>query len=278
MKIGVTWNPKNKFCVARVHYSVDPEKSTPDWIAKAKEGMSERGWNREYEISYDIFEGKPVYPLFTEQRHVTNLVYTPPGILYGGWDFGYHRPAFVVAQINAEDQFCIMGEVLGEDEGIKAFGSRVLQWRRAKFPGAEWIDACDPAGDQRTDKAEFTSIQALNEIGIYPISRKSNIREGIEIIDQRMRMRTDGRVGFLIDPSCRVLIDGFKGGYRYPVVREGMTEAENPQKDGYYDHLQDAMRYIAINVLDAAVAQVNRSSMLSNNELMRSTSSLEEYF
>ncbi len=238
MKIPVTFNPKNKFCIARVHYAADPDKSTAEWIAKAKEGISEKSWEREYEISYDTFEGKAVYEGFTEQ-HIHEFEYSVEQVqyVYRGWDFGYHHPAVVTAFMNESDQMCVRTEVLGANEGIKDFALRVKQICQSKFPNAQWLDSCDPAGHQRTDKAEFTSVQVLNSLGIYPTSKASNINEGLEIIRQRLLRRNDGKYGMLFHPDCKILIDAFKGGYRYPERKEGVAEQEMPLKDGFYDHL-----------------------------------------
>jgi hypothetical protein len=280
MKITATYNTRNKFCVARVHYTADPTKATPEWIAKAKEGISEKGWNREYEIGYDVFSGQPVYPEFAEMHISSNLAFIPGSYMLGGWDFGYHHPAFVAAYVNTLDQLCIVGEQLGSNESIQAFASRVLKWRTATYPGAQWIEACDPAGHQKTDKSEFTSVEVLNSLGIYPTSKPSHIREGLEIIQQRMMRRNDGQVGILIHPMCRIIIDSLKGGYRYPEVKDGSPEKEDPLKDGYYEHLMDALRYLCVNNFNA-VPVGTQAVESGRNDIMRGGRSgldVGEYF
>jgi len=617
MLLKPKWNPKNKFCVVRVHYSVDPDKNNPEWIARAKEGISEKSWQREYEISYETFSGKAVYEDFGE--HLIAETSPKPGdYVYRGWDFGYHRPAVVFAGFNNDDQFCIYDEIMGEDEGIKKFASRVKRYSQANFPGAQWLDACfapgtqvltkngykpieqvsskdfvlthkgnwkrvvknirnpnpgnlvavsvagslanpivctsdhefysvkrgakehgskyvqpgwneagslskndqvfspivsagqgvfadvysevtmrligcflgvgylvnkheksqiifqyaldekgeaiqeiidaycdqagvipthsqhttpngvfvqksnftheetwrllsllvrdsdlakhgkkmvnkivmcsdgmfssllyglyltngwsetgrrdlvgfsntshellkhiqlrllmsgvrssfvlkrstqtdfiegreadrenyyhlvvngvsdvysifsrkyqilfdksvrtvarvddieiesewvydleveddhsyvvegvlvhncDPAGHQKSDKAEFTSIEVLRDLGIYPNSKPSAIDEGLEILRQRMVRRNDGLYGMIVSPKCKILIDGFKGGYRYPEHKDGMPEKEQPLKDGFYDHLQDCVRYIAVNYLELTNVNPNRGGL-----------------
>jgi hypothetical protein len=41
-----------------------------------------------------------------------------------------------------------------------------------------------------------------------------------------------------VSPECQIFINGFSGAYEY-------DENGQPKKDGYYDHLFDALRYIA---------------------------------
>ena len=62
--IATRLNEKNGFTVARIHYSVDREKSTAEWITKEKKGMSEERWAREMEIDWSAAGGKLVFPFF----------------------------------------------------------------------------------------------------------------------------------------------------------------------------------------------------------------------
>lgn len=275
------WNQKNKFCVLRLHYTADPEKNKPEWIENAKRGISERSWNREYEIDYDTFEGKPVFEGFKEDLHIGHFEYEPmpTKYVYRGWDFGYHRPAVAIGWINEEDQLLVKREILGEDEGIKDFGTRVLNISNSEFPNAKWLDACDPAGHQKTDKSEFTSVEVLNSIGIYPTSRPSNIQEKLEIVRQRLLRRNDGKVGMLVHPDCKRIINGFKGGYRYPEEKEGQPFKEEPLKDNYYDNIFDAMEYLMTNFLELAPVHGMSEPTGGANSIMKGGGlNMGEYF
>ena len=171
--------------------------------------------------------------------------------------------------MNQFDQLCYHSEVLGENEGIRDFATRVLRQHAYMYPNAKWLDCCDPAGKQKSDKSEDTSIDILNSLGVYPTYKEGNrIDDGLEILRQRMLRRNDGKYGMIVHPQCKILRDGFKGGYRYPEKKEGSPENEMPLKDGYYDHIQDVARYIATNFLD--VAPTGGASMSSTtNEITR---------
>jgi hypothetical protein len=281
MLLKPRWNPTNKFCVLRLHYSADPEKNTPEWKEKTKRGISERSWNREYEIDYDTFEGKPVFPEFREDWHMGSFVFEPmpQKFVYRGWDFGYHRPAVTIGWINEFDQLIIKREILGHDEGIKEFAARVLNISGAEFPNAKWLDACDPAGHQKNDKSEFTSVEVLGSLGVFPTSKPSNIQEKLEMLRQRLQMRNDGKVGIMIDVGCTRLINGFKGGYRYDEQKEGQPAQEEPLKDNYYDNVFDSMEYLCTNFLELAPTKNLESPQGSENDIMRGRgSSINEYF
>jgi hypothetical protein len=282
MILNPRWNPKNKFCVLTLHYSADPEKNTPEWIAKEKAGTSERGWKREYEIDYDTFEGKAVFPEFT-QHHIKTFEYEPMPIkfVYRGWDFGYHHPAVTIAWINEFDQLLVRKEILGNDEGIKDFGTRVIHICRNEFPNAKWIDACDPAGHQKNDKSEFTSVEVLGSLGVYPTSKPSNIQEKLEILRQRLKIRNDGKYGLLIHPECTRLINGFKGGYRYAEDIEGKVSDEVPIKDNYYDNIFDSLEYMMTNTFELAPdkRETGLQEQSTKNDIMSSRmSDVNEYF
>src|SRR4030042_5084386 len=90
--VPVHKNNKNGFAVARIHYSLDARKNTPEWIAMAKRGMTDRAWNREYEMDYTIFAGKTFFPEFKEYNIADNH-YQDRETLYRAWDYGFHQPA-----------------------------------------------------------------------------------------------------------------------------------------------------------------------------------------
>ncbi len=276
------WNPKNKFCVLRLHYSVDPDKNTPEWVENAKRGTTDRSWRREYEIDYDTFDGKPVFPEFDQNLHIGTFDYSPMPIIYvyRAWDFGYHHPAVTIGWRNDKDQMLIRREILGKDIGIKDFALQVKNICATEFPNAKWLDACDPAGHQKNDKSEVTSVEVLNSLGIFPTSKPSNIAEKLETLRQRLRRRNDGLPGVIIHQECTWLINGFKGGYRYAEQPTGSPLKEEPLKDNVYDNIFDSLEYLFTNFLELVPQRASGEVIESSeNSIMRGrSSSLNEYF
>mgnify|MGYP001614591960 CR=1 FL=1 len=268
MILPVVRNQKNKFTVVRVHYSADPDKNTPEWIAMAKPGMSENAWRREYEIDYTLFAGKPFYqPEFKAHNiALAEIPYKPMETLYRGWDFGFHHPALLITKINEFDQWCWLEAIVGEDEQIMDFGKRVRTHCLATYPGAKWIDACDIAGMQVSDKSERTSVQILNALGIYPQARKQPIKQGAEIIRQKLNIRVDGKPGLIINPNQKTLIKGFQGGLHYPEAKEGRTENEFYEKEGFYEHPFDAARYLATEMF-SVIGQFEGSNEIARDPM-----------
>ena len=54
-------NPRNQFLVYQIHYTADPRKRNPNWIQGERSAMPINDWNREYEIDFSSFTGKPVF-------------------------------------------------------------------------------------------------------------------------------------------------------------------------------------------------------------------------
>lgn len=233
--------------VFTLHWSRHPKKS-PEWYEKIKREkiMTSQEIAQELDIDYTSSAGKPVFPDFRKDKHTGEFNVNPDKPIYRGWDFGYHHPAVVFAQFDDNDRLIVLDEVMGEDVLLEVFAKEYVLNRFVNHK-AGFRDYCDPAGRQRSDKNEKTSIEILRGIGIYPIWRESSINEGLTLIRKMLIEDIAGRPALLIDKRCRILIDGFSGYYHYPENREGRPESELPEKDGYYEHLQDALRYLVVN-------------------------------
>jgi phage terminase large subunit len=103
---------------------------------------------------------------------------------------------------------------------------------------------CDPAGGQRNGESGRSSIELLREAGIRAYSSRSDISGGLEKIRRALRAG-DGSSRLVISPRCVHLIEALQC-YHYPAAVSG-ERAEQPVKDGVYDHPIDALRYFFLN-------------------------------
>jgi len=237
---------ESNISVFTLHWREHPEK-TEEWYQKIIKDkiMTQQQIAQELDIDYTSSAGKPVYSDFRKDRHTGEFLVNPNKPIYRGWDFGYHHPAVVFAQFDDEDRLIVFDEILGEDVILEVFAKEVLS--RYSVHKGSFYDYCDPAGAQKSDKNVKTSIEILQGIGIYPSWRASEIEEGLTLIRKMMIEDRNGKPAIMIDKKCRILIDGFLGGYHYPEKQEGKPEKELPEKDGYYEHLMDALRYLIVN-------------------------------
>lgn len=202
-----------------------------------------------------VLRGDPVYDNFQELLngqpwHVgpTNFIRGRP--VYRDWDFGWHHPAVTWSQNDLEGRWRIHRELMGEKIYIQDFAPQVIKLSNESFPGAEFIDYCDPAGKQKSDKNKRSTVQILeDEFRIKPVSRFSWVHDGILIIQSKLNKMTAGEPDLMINKEhCPILYNGFLGGYARGVATDGKQMGSwEPIKDGYYEHPMDAIRMGAIN-------------------------------
>jgi hypothetical protein len=159
------------------------------------------------------------------------------------WDFGYHCPACLFLQVDADGRVLVLREVVGKEEMLLDFAGRVLVVSQQEFEeDTLFEDVCDPAGAQRSDKSTQTSIEILNSLGIYPYYDRMSIKDGLELIRMKLSARIAGVPGLQVDRSCLKLIEAFEGGYRY-----GPSGGEAPLQEHPYEDVMDCLRYAVMH-------------------------------
>lgn len=240
-------NKKNNYAVIWLHYSADPLKDEK-WAREEKKSMSSsEEWEREFEISFSTMAGLRVYPAFSRDKHVGQLQPIDGKPIWRGWDFGYGHPAVVWCQLDNDGRLNVLAEHMGYDITIENFADEVRKLSKKMFPYCEeFKDAGDSAGKQASDKSERTTIDLLRKKGIRIQSRKLPIRDGVDTIRRLIQPPRDLPTRLKVDVGCRTLIDGFTGGF----VRQEQDDMI-PVKDGKYDHLMDALRYLVMVLFNA---------------------------
>jgi hypothetical protein len=197
--------------------------------------------------------GTPIYKRsFRREIHVKSTVgynkFTP---VLRSWDFGFVHPAVVYAQ--DIDGKCHTLKVTMEKEiNLDMFAKKIIKESGKLFPeNAGFIDYCDPAGAQRSDKGE-SSISILKKNGIRAKFKYTSVSYGISLTETMLNTLRDGTPCLLFsDEDCELLIEGFELGYVYDQeeIQKGDDDL-SPKKDGYYEHPMDALRYLLINHFD----------------------------
>ena len=234
----------NGFTIVRLHYSADPVKDDV-WIKRERAAYPYAElWQQEMELDFISTAGKRVYPEFSLERNVTELKRQPFNEIWRGWDFGYGHPAVVWTQRTYEGRFHVLACLMGTDRTIQSFAKEVIDVGEKMFPGAKYKDAGDPACRQHNDKSEQTTADILRVIyGIRMQSKPARVADGVRLVRTLLTPRPDGFMRMKIDKSCELVVDGFLGGY----IRD---DDDDPVKDNYYDHVMDALRYVAVILFD----------------------------
>jgi hypothetical protein len=248
--VEVWQNGKNKFVVFQLHYSADPKKQNPDWLDAIRSSMSISKFRQEYDLQWDTFVGKPVYPEFSENLHTSKeRVYPEFGLpLILGIDQGLHA-AVVICQLQGS-KFVVMDEVRAENMGAERFVEKVKNYLSLNYP--EWgnyerdfLCYMDPSGFNKRDVDERTYASVWLKAGFKKMFPGEMLWEPRRsAVEQYLVKQNKEGPCFVIDKAkAPILVRGFAGGYRYS---EKAFEIEpmkaRPIKDEYSD-VHDALQY-----------------------------------
>lgn len=213
--------------------------------------------------------GKPIFEdLFARDLHVAKgpIKWDKQMPLHRSWDFGWRRPACVVAQEDAETgQIRWLRSDLGNHELLHTYARRQINMHRNLFPGAKWIDYCDIDGRKQNPYSEKSQIQILQGFRLSPLASYTKVEYGLNIMaDQLSRnLGSDRRNGkpipaMLFDPiGARELINAFEFGYTQDT--DCSRDEVVPVKDGYYEHMTDAARYLMVNMREMEARSASKN-------------------
>jgi hypothetical protein len=249
----------------RIHYTADPDKDPitakgAEWVKEAKKKMkSQSKWDREMEISYDTFEGRPVIANWDYDTFVRKVNYDSEYPLRLSFDFGTILCGVIFFQyikIPEYDamQMVILDELILEGSNTPELAAETVRRMKLNYMRA-WEQNhlrayCDPNGDRPeetvSDKSLNTSIKILQSYAIYPSNRKFGTPESTELIETVFATKLpNGDPAILIDPKCQYIIKVCGGGLHYP--DKNNTRPGYYEKDGVYDHGGDMVRYAISN-------------------------------
>ncbi|MEB3245881.1 MAG: hypothetical protein VKJ06_07860 [Vampirovibrionales bacterium] len=281
--VGTPYGKNNTFArlrfdspiqVVRLHWELHPGKNSalnPGWIAKQQTRMSAEERARELEIQYTLSLSNRVFAGFNESHRARALSPVPNKRIIRAWDFGFHCPACLFIQIKDNQQWLILEELTGQQTLLSAFARQVLSVSAARYSGFDFEDVCDPAGAQRSDKSDTSSIEILNALGVYPFYQPTRILPTLELIRMKLAetlppeilpvndlnaQNADANHGPVFGPEdtpdpglpepglkvdaekCPKLIEAFEGGYRYSNANQELPMQEHP-----YEDVIDCLRY-----------------------------------
>jgi len=220
-----------------------------------------------------MIKGKLVYYDFSKAKHVAKeTIRWHKGHLYRGWDNTGNHPACVVAQMNGPDKIQVLKEYSSDRMGILDFAQWVVVECNQLFPGAEYTDYSDPAGENKQSNplGGLTSNgDMMREFGISVIPSEQNWEARRESVQRQIRI--DG--GLLVDPSCTRLINGFMAGYAYPQIGTTGVFKDKPMKNKYSD-VHDSLQYLMVKIFQSSSGRQNaiRMANMQRDYLSRTSS------
>ena len=184
------------------------------------------------------FPGEPVYRQFRRKLHVVDeLEFHNGATLFRLWDFGFGRPACIWVQVSELGAIYVHHELLGHNIEVRKFAEQVKSLTRRNFPHhyGPTLDLGDPAVAQKKDTGQ--SLGMLAQEGITVRYKHTPFDLSVQELRKKLESLVDGLPAVQIHKRCQVLVGALAGGYH--LKKDGIT----PNKDGFYDHLADALRY-----------------------------------
>lgn len=242
-------NLGNQFFIFQAHYTADPRKRDPNYIGPIKAAMPIAQFRQEFELVWESFEGKPVYPDYSRDAHGCRNLQPHIGLpLLMGIDQGL-MPAAVVCQLQGET-LAVLREYTAENMGAERFSAYVRDQLRIEFPewsrlDEDYIIGMDPTGFNRRDVDERSYADEWRKRGFKPKPGENLWEKRRSAVEQWLVKFRKGQACFKVNlDKCCILAEGFEGGYRYP---DHAFEVEptkiKPVKDKY-SQPHDALQYV----------------------------------
>ena len=200
-----------------------------------------------------IVKGLPVYAgAYNPDIHRAkfDLERRPSGTVYMGIDASGRHPATVFiqrmgdGQLQVVHEFCVSGE---EGMGAENYARLLKQEMNTYFAGCDFEIWGDPAGGWGQNTDERTYFDILKAAGIFckpsPGLRFAERKEAVLSTLSRM---ISGKPAILVSKSCKTLLRGFEGAYKYKKLNvSGETRYdEKPDKSDRSADVHDALQYV----------------------------------
>ena len=202
--------------------------------------------------------GQPVYPEFNELIHVAAKPLDPlPGVPIGiGMDAGM-TPAAIIAQHLPNGQIRVLDELVpGHGVGPGRFADMLVRLLLERYAAHDIrVAVADPSAmfGADTEAGELTWIDTLTKAlgkAVMPcFTNEPALRT--EAVRQRLIHLIDGRIpGFVVSPTCTLLVQGFAYGYRFENQRKDPNAPfkDRPEKN-QWSHPHDALQYLVLELV-----------------------------
>lgn len=189
--------------------------------------------------------GIPVYgAAFSREFHTTDVelwkTFNPRFPISRCWDFGWNGNVCIILQDDpVRHQIRVFKVCFDKFVPLDMWMEHtVLQWCSDHFPGAQFQDFCDIAGNQKVGQTGLSNFDVMRAFGIRPQGKKQEIAPGVQVITRLLTQNIAGRPALLIDrTSAGELVECLEVGYCKDLHKNQLV------KDGVYDHIADAFRY-----------------------------------
>ena len=215
-----------------------------------RRGRSDEWYNTMVMVQYGrSLAGKPVYEKsFKPERHISAqpvkfFSYLPVII---GLDTA-RKPAAVFEQMGLDGRVYTQHEARELDMGAKSFiALRLRPVINNFYPNSALVFVMDPAGSRKNETDEnnwFKEIKKQFKGHTVKFASTNDPTARINATDELLRSWPDGEPMNVIDASCKWVIQGLRGKYRYERIRGADNKyADTPTKNAW-SHPVEAKQY-----------------------------------
>jgi phage terminase large subunit len=171
-----------------------------------------------------------VYDTFDPNVHVKTRPDSEMVSWYLAMDEGYTNPAVILLiGLDSDGRWHVAREWYERNQLESAVVAKAREWYLEK--GCQSI-ACD--------EAAAGLIAAMRDAGLPAYPAKGRVLDGIQHMQDRMKIQGDGKPRYTVDPGCYNVINE-KESYTWKITTAGISKDE-PLKEN--DHANDAERYL----------------------------------
>lgn len=190
-----------------------------------------------------VIKGEPVYAkILHPSLHLRTMDRFPGQTLLRGWDFGFNNPAVSFRLVDQSNRMNIAFAMMGDKVDLPEFVPRVIAATHTVFgQDLRVSDFGDPRGHDKGQNGKGSCFEVLQDFGINAKGERGSrdyVEEGIRQVKREFSTLIESVPMLTIDPSCQLIRTAYFGRY----VRD---ELGAPKKDGFYEHIADADRYIS---------------------------------
>lgn len=196
---------------------------------------------QEVELEFRAVQGA-VYPQFDRKIHIVKPEELPFDDIttYACIDFGYHTTAFLLVDIDKDQNWWVTDEVYGKEEILQDIIPRI----KNKIGNKRLVLM---VGDSQAKDAIETMSK---DFPIVPVvKRADSIIHGINLVRTKLKPRIQlvgpPKPTLFISRTCKNFIQEMEA-YKYPEDKVDRNPSEIPMKED--DHGPDAIRYLALHL------------------------------
>ena len=215
--------------------SYDNPHFSEEEIAQAKEDSTESYFQQEYMALFRTRVGL-VYSGFDRLHHIKELPNFEPVYYIKGCDRGFRNPTAVpIIAVNKDDVWYQEAELYQAGLTNPQLAALIKQLSGNKLFELSTMDSADAS-----------DIKDLADLGVdfVPVTKESGeakmsyVRWKIEKFAERLKIKSNGKAGYYINPKCTNTIGEFEK-YSYPETKQEVEAKETPVK--IFDHSMDAL-------------------------------------